>query len=169
MDWKLDKGEDKVTVTVTCPKSDQGLYKAYAIGPSGKCLLGTLTPEAGGLRLQKTLSIDALKQRGCWPVHRVETQLAFQFQEDPLPKGWCRPLHISLKDEVLKAAAGHSGSPLYRPEAHGFTLAWPFSTAKPFPLTPLFCLAQITCLDHHLYALFSFDQDGTPLLPNSRP
>ena len=44
----------------------------------------------------------------------------------------------------------------------GFTLAWPFSCARPFPLPALFCLARVAELEGERYVLFRFGRDGWP-------
>ncbi len=89
MDWHLEEGNGKATIEAHCSADGKGLYKAYAVGPTGRCLLGTMTPHQSGLALKKTLAVDALRQKGCWPVRRVETCLAYSFAgPSDAPAGW---------------------------------------------------------------------------------
>lgn len=169
MDWTATEQNGKLTVSVTRPMDDRGLYRAYAVGPGGnRCLLGALTPGGGRLSLRRTLSVDALRQRGCYPICRVETALAYSFSAPaPPPPGWAAPPKaLPWPDDILPAAyAAAPQRPFYRAEDGGFSLAFPCREGGPFPLPALFCFAQRVILGQKPFWLFSFDRAGRPQLP----
>lgn len=172
LDYEVEEQGGKATLRLSCPNDGKGLYKAYVLGPSGRCLLGTMTPDRTRLCLTKTLGVDALRQRGCWPVRGVERELSFPFQPPgaPLP-GWCPPPQgLPWAEDALRNAFERTRCPLYRAEpGGGFTLAYPYAPERPFPLPALFCLARTACLQGRVYLLFSFDSAGRPTLPHSGP
>ena len=54
----------RVHLEAARPDDGRGLYKAWVRGRQGSLLLGTLVPEAGGLRLRRTVSRSSLEQAG---------------------------------------------------------------------------------------------------------
>ena len=157
----------RAAVEAERPPDGRGLYKAYLRGPSGRALLGTLSPEGGRLRIRRTLTLDALKRQGAWPPVGGELELAFSFGGEGIPAGWRRvdPGWLSFGEEALRAMAVRAGSALCREEGEGFTLAWPFSCTRPFPLPALFCLARGAELEGERHVLFHFGREGWPGLP----
>lgn len=166
MDHTISEKNGKVTVTVDRPGDGRGLYRSYAVGPNGaRCLLGTLTPDGGRLTLRRTLGVDALRQRGCYPIAAVETTLAQSFSTSlPALPGWAAPpAALPFPDDVLRRAyAAAPQRPYYQPWNGGFALAFPLRENAPFPMPALFCFAQAVCLQHHSYWLFPFDKNGLP-------
>ena len=69
-----------------------------------------------------------------------------------------------MGEPLLARAAGERRA-LYRPEEGGFSLAYPFDPAAPFPLTPLFCFASVQKLGGGWYAVFPFRPGGCPMPP----
>ena len=67
---------------------------------------------------------------------------------------------------ILLARAAGERRALYRPEEGGFSLAYPFDPAAPFPLTPLFCFASVRRLGGAWYAVFPFRPGGCPRPPD---
>ncbi len=171
MDWNLEEGDGKATIEVRCEGDGKGLYKAYAVGPTGRCLLGTMTPHRSGLALRKTLSVDALRQTGCWPVRRVETCLAYSFAApSDAPAGWrALPTPPPLADPLLCRCAQRCGGGWWQQTPAGGTLAYLYSPQRPFPMEPLFCFARLGRLQGKPALFFSFDPAGRPVLPHKIP
>lgn len=165
MDWTVSEKNGRLTVAVTRPNDCLGLYRAYAIGPSGaRCLLGTLTPKGSCLTLCRTLGVDALKQRDCYPVTTVVTDLAHVFSAPlpPLP-GWREaPDGLPFPDDILRRACAAAPRAYYKTTESGFSLAYPWRENSPFPLPALFCFAQTVCVCARRLWLFSFDRGGNP-------
>ena len=161
--------ELRAVAEVRRAEDGRGLYKAYLRGPSGRALLGTLAPEAGELRIRRTLTLDSLKRQGAWPPVGGETELAFPFAAAP-PQGWRQvdPGSLSFGEEVLRSMAVRQGETLFRAEGAGFALAYPFSCARPFPLPALFCLARTVVLAGERYILYRFGADGWPVPTEKR-
>ena len=156
----------QVHLEAVCPDGGQGVYKIWIWGAGGSLLLGTPAPEGGALRLRRRVSRRSLEQAGCWPVTGGQLRLALPAQR---PEGNCwaraqRPGGL-LADPVLERCADAGGPFLICRTPHGFRLAAPWRPDRPFPLTPLFCLARIEPLGGALHAVFSFRGDGTPILP----
>ncbi len=149
------------------PADGRGLYKAYLVGPSGRALLGTLAPEAGRLRVRRTLSLDDLRRQGAWPPVGGAVELAFSFGRDPPPPGWGwrEPAELTFGEGLLERMVSEGGQVLCRRSGAGFALAYPFSCARPFPLTGLFCLAALATMEGRRYVVYRFDEGGWPKLP----
>lgn len=159
MKWSASEQNGKVTVTVQRPNDGSGLFRAYAVGGSGgRLLLGTLAPQGGLLTLQRTLAVDALRQRGCYPVAAVDTVLAQPFAP-------AAPASPPFPDDILSAAFSRSPRGRREREGEGFTLTFPYDPAAPFPMVPIFCFAHFFCRDHRFYIRYAFDREGNPRLP----
>ena len=170
----LSMREDGIRVRLEAvrPVDGRGLYKAWVRGRTGSFLLGTLLPEQGGLRLARTVSRSSLEQAGCWPVTGGSTVLAYSFPgaggpgsawaPEPLPERLCRdPL-------VKEGLRGRSGFCARRTGELCF-LSAPFRSDRPFPIPVLFCLAQVEVRGGHHWLVWTFDLEGTPVLPRIEP
>ena len=167
MDWTVNEETGKLTVAVTRPNDALGLYRAYAVGSSGgRCLLGTLTPQGDRLTLRRTLGVDVLRQRGCYPVTAVVTELAHPFTASPSPlPGWgAPPKDLPFPDNALRRACAAAPRPYYQQTERGFILAYLWKENAPFPLPILFCFAQTACVCGRRLWLFPFDSEGNPRL-----
>lgn len=163
---RLTLWEDGGLVQLQVCRSDdrRGLYKVWIHGAEGRVLLGTLVPEQGELRLHRRLSRGQLERDRCWPVVGGEAVLAFSFGQE----GWQREEHPErlVKDVVLRQALSGQRMMLLRGK-RGFLLSAPFDTGRPFPLTPLFCLAKTEEGRQGRRVIFSFDGEGNPVVPNN--
>lgn len=151
------------------PDDKRGLYKGWLTGAGGRSLLGTFVPEGSALRLSRTVSVAELERQGAWPPTGGEAVLAYSFQKEqrerPVPSGWIRvPDPARLMGEPLLARALGNAKALLRKDSQGFLLAIYYRADRPFPLTPLFCFAQIVELDGASYAVFPFRPGGCPRL-----
>ena len=157
----------RAVVEAQRPSDGRGLYKAYLLGPSGRTLLGTLAPEGGRLWVRRTLTLDALKRQGAWPPVGGELELAFVFGAEKAPAGWQwrAPEGLTFGEEYLRAMVVRQGRALFQPSGEGFRLAYPFSCARPFPLSGLFCLAEPAILEGERHVCFRFDRKGWPVVP----
>ena len=142
----------RVVIEARCDNKGDGLYKAYAVGDKGSCLLGTLMPEGGTLVLRRTLTADSLKRQGAWPIKRMECRLSHPFQGASPAIPWV--------DDVLRRSACRLPRHTVQRSGAGFVLIVPFDTRAPFPLTPLFCLSRV----ENGRLIFSFREDGTPYI-----
>ncbi len=152
MEWRMAEQGPRVVIEVWRPDGGEGLFKAWAAGPGGRALLGTLMPEGGRLYLRRTLSIDSLRRQGAWPVRRVEEDLVYSFQDPPQAVRW--------EDPVLRRSAARLPRHTLRREGEGFSLLFPFDPRAPFPLTPVFCFARV----EGGRLIFSFRAGGMPYI-----
>jgi hypothetical protein len=160
-----------IHLTACRPLQGDDLYKVWLQGQQGEFLLGTMIPEEGQLRLARTVSRNTLQTGGCWPAVGVRcTQTAVTVHSNAHPPQSCWrwehfPAH-RLTDPVLTEAACAWGAILFRQEVDGFSFAAPFDPRRPFPYTPVFCLATISMVDLHPHVILRFTQDGKPRLPS---
>lgn len=162
---RLRQEGPRVYMEAERPEDGQGLYKVWLHGDQGgKLLLGTLVPEGDCLRLRRTLSVSALERAGCWPQFRPAAALAFSFQDQERGGWYCeRQPGRLVADPVLRAQL--NGPMLCRRSGEGFSLAAPFRTDGPVPLTALFCLARMERWNGRPHLVWRFDPEGVPQLP----
>lgn len=169
MGWKVTEDQGRAEVAVWRDRDDSGLYKAYLRGRGGRFSLGVMMPEGDRLVIRRTLSVDGLRKAGIWPVQGAEAVMEFSFRTaERLPAGWTRwNGGRSFCDGLVKTALGKSALPWCREEPDGgFTLAFPYSEREPFPMTAIFCFAQVTALGGGRRVLFRFDRAGRPVMHN---
>ncbi|MEG2096579.1 MAG: hypothetical protein RRY65_00275 [Pseudoflavonifractor sp.] len=156
----------RVRFTADLPDDGRGLYKVYLLGDGGRLLLGTLVPEGGRLGLVRSVSTEELRRQRMWPAAGGEVLLVFPFGPEP---GSQQPLWVRedaparlLGDRLLSACAeGLCGAMILR-TGEGFSLALPYDPTRAFPMTPLFCFAQIQTMGGGQYAVFHFNPRGCP-------
>ena len=162
----------RVHLEAARPDDGRGLYKAWVRGRQGSLLLGTLVPEAGGLRLRRTVSRSSLTQAGCWPVTGGNCVLTYPFPgaegagsawtPEPLPERLCRD---PLVKESLRGCSGFCG----RRDGALCLLSAPFRPDRSFPIPVLFCLARVESRGGRPWLVWAFDLEGTPVLPRIEP
>lgn len=174
MDWQVEEEKGRACLRASRPDDGRGLYRAWVRGPMARCLLGTMSPSGGRLVLRRVLPVADLRAKGCWPVVAVEEELSFPFRRSGpspggrLPMGWRRPKGLEFPDPLVSKAFHESRGAIYREEPEGgFTLAYPFTAGRPFPLVPLFCLARFAAIEGETYLLFSFGREKDPILPHN--
>lgn len=152
------------------PDDGKGLYKVWCTGPGGEFLLGTLVPQGGGLRLERRVSKQTLQKAGAWPLTGGKTVMVYPFTDEGKTEGeWHREGHPErlCADQVVRACL-HKGEGWLSREYRGMRqLSVLFSTCKPIPLNPLFCLARVEERQGRWYLVWSFDRDGLPLVPET--
>ena len=178
--WRMEGGGTlslreegpRVHLEAARPDDGRGLYKAWVRGRQGSRLLGTLVPEAGGLRLRRTVSRSSLEQAGCWPVTGGNCVLTYPFPgaegagsawtPEPRPERLCRD---PLVKESLRGRSGFCG----RRDGALCLLSAPFRPDRPFPIPVLFCQARVERRGGRLWLVWAFDLGGTPVLPRIEP
>ncbi|SMC45550.1 hypothetical protein [Papillibacter cinnamivorans] len=166
-----------------CPDDGAGIYRAAAVGPGGRLNLGAMAPEKGRLMVRRSFSRDEMGRAGVSQITSGEAFLSVPFserrseknpvppppqppQEKPAGSGWqpVRNPERFLKDPILAAAAAGAQGALTKTEEGYRLLAFPFQTARPFPLMPAFCFARIAGIDGKSYAVYKFNPEGLPVL-----
>ncbi len=75
---------------------------------------------------------------------------------------WGRPF---FGDTALDAELAATEGVLWQSERGLRRLALPFAPDAPFPLTALFCFAEIAKIDKKRYAVYCVDACGCPVMP----
>ncbi len=165
------EGEKAICQAIGRP-DNEGLYKAWLCGETGRALLGTLIPEGGALRLRRSVSIASLKEKGAWPPVGAEIVMAYPFApEEPPSEQWswtdcpCR----MFEDRLISHALRGLNRALVKRDADGFFLAAPYAPNCPFPIPPLFCLGWMERLGGRWYVVFRFSRQGVPELLHNFP
>ena len=154
----LSVDEDGGLVRLEVRREDDGcgLYKVWLKGTGGgRRLLGTLSPEAGGLRLCRRVTRESLMRDGCWPLAGGECILAFSFGS-----GWRRQSCPKLNDPIAGRLEGRQV--LMCREGEALHIALPFDTGRPFPLPGLFCLGRVERIEGATHVVYTFDRQGRP-------
>ena len=182
--WRLEGGgtlslrEDglRVRLEAVRPDDGRGLYKVWIWGGGGRFLLGTLVPERGALRLNRTVSRQSLLQAGCWPVEGGGAELAGPFfspkaaEKEPcadsagnwVPVRW--PERLCRDYLIRESLQGQTG--FYVQNGNGRALlSAPFCPNQPFPIPILFCFAEVEFRAGRPWLVWAFGSDGNPLIP----
>lgn len=157
---------NRVELVMNIKNDRRGLYKGWIRGAGGQVLeLGTLIPEGSCLMLRRCLQMDRLQQAGYWPISSCGVSLLHRFAGQDLSQGWKReedPGRLIPHDPFLREEVSRCSGGLLCVSREGFSLAFPYSNKKPFPVEPLFCFARIRNLGEGQYAVFPFDKEGRP-------
>lgn len=150
-------------------KREQGQqYTLWICGRGGKLCLGTLCPDGEGLALGKTVPLARLEEAGCWPVTGGWTEGENRGSGETGRTAWrraCNPRSL-CPDPALELAWREPAEwRCRRGGAGAVLLSVPFSTARPVPLTPLFCLARVEEVEGRLRLVWAF-REGHPLVPD---
>lgn len=128
-------------------------------------LLGTLSHGQSGPELMRRISKSQLERCGCWPITWAQSVLSVPFERETLWKQAIHPEQM-VADSVLQEALENRNM-LLKQRKDGFCLAAGFDPGRPFPLTPLFCLARICTVEGRCCAVFQFDREGNPIIPHN--
>ncbi len=141
-----------------CP-SRSGLWCAWAVGDRGELRLGVLEPEGRQSTIRRRFSgqltapLGRLLRGEARPADARPPEV---WEAAPDPEGLFRAPWLRRR---LKGAQGaqtrRSGEVRY--------LALPYDRAKPFPLTTLFCFAQLRSIGEDVYVVYAFDGQDRPV------
>ena len=135
-----------------------GVPRIYLKGEQSEALLGVAQPAPGGYLLRRTVAARSVFGLGAIRCGYVKVSQAEDGEWKPLRPGAlsiCRPFCCKLPETanvMQKAAVGVT------------QFAYPYEEKRPFPLPALFCLARIEEIWGKMYVVFSFDEDGCPIL-----
>ncbi len=166
----INECQGRIHLCATRTTDNRGLYKVWLFGQSGRMLLGTMIPEGGELRLERTLSRNTLLACGCYPILGGEVVMAFSFRHgeqsrpQALPKGWNIQVEntVFCNDPLLQEIISKQ-SWIEKSENHIFYLGMAYKIGVEFPLLPLFCFAKWEKLDENSYLIWKFDDKRQPI------
>ena len=142
--------------TVRCRLPGEGIWCAWAVGDRGELRLGVVEPQNGIRRRfsrQMTAPLDKLLRGELRPAgDRTEENWTAAPEPDRLFRTpWLRRQLRDVRGALTRTA-----------EAGRF-LALPYDEKRPFPLTPLFCLAQPRNIGGKRYLVYAFDGKEWPV------
>ena len=149
--------------TARCRPAGEGLWCAWAVGESGELRLGVLEPAGEALVISRRFS-----QRLTRPLRKLlrgearpaggpagEGASPAAWRREPAPAGMFRSPWLRRQLQGVRGA-------LARPWAEGVELALPCDPGTPFPLTAMFCLADVRTIGEGRYVLYRFDRSERP-------
>ena len=142
--------------TVRCRLPGEGIWCAWAVGDRGELRLGVVEPQNGIRRRfshQMTAPLGKLLRGELRPAgDRTEENWTATPEPDRLFRTpWLRRQLRDVRGALTRTA-----------EAGRF-LALPYDEKRPFPLTPLFCLAQPRNIGGKRYLVYAFDGKEWPV------
>ena len=142
--------------TVRCRLPGEGIWCAWAVGDRGELRLGVVEPQNGIRRRfshQMTAPLGKLLRGELRPAgDRTEENWTAAPEPDRLFRTpWLRRQLRDVRGALTRTA-----------EAGRF-LALPYDEKQPFPLTPLFCLAQPRNIGGKRYLVYAFDGKEWPV------
>ena len=142
--------------TVRCRLPGEGIWCAWAVGDRGELRLGVVEPQNGIRRRfshQMTAPLGKLLRGELRPAgDRTEENWTAAPEPDRLFRTpWLRRQLRDVRGALTRTA-----------EAGRF-LALPYDEKQPFPLTPLFCLAQPRNIGGKRYMVYAFDGKEWPV------
>lgn len=135
----------------------EGIIRAYLRCESGERLLGVMEPFGGGMRCRRRFAEMQLRPLGRWQ----SGILRFSSGET----GW-----MSYAGEITGEWSRRLTAEgiLTKPEGALRLVALPYGMGEAFPLTELFCLAEIREIRGRRYVVYAFSGEGTPTLRTPR-
>ena len=141
--------------TARCRLPGKGIWCAWVVGDKGELRLGVLEPQNGIRRRfsrQMTAPLGSLLRGELRPAGgSAETWTAAAEPDRLFQTPWLR--------KQLHGARGV----LTRKEGSDRMLALPYDEKKPFPLTPLFCLARLRDIGGKKYVIYAFNEKEWPV------
>lgn len=144
--------------TARCRLPGKGLWCAWAVGTQGELRIGVLEPTGDQAVIRRRFSDRMTAPLG--RLLRAELRPASGegtgWESVPEPE---RLFHTPWLKKQLRGTAGV----LMRREENRLFLALPFNKENSFPLTAIFCFAQIRYIRGQNYAVYSFNEKEWPV------
>lgn len=144
--------------TACCPLRP-GLWCAWAVGDRGELRLGVLEPSENQGCIRRRFSRQLTEPLG--RLLRGEVRPAGVREKEvwePVPA----PERLFRAPWLRQRLKGIQGA-LTRREGDRRCLALPYDKGKPFPLTTLFCFAQLREIGAAAYVVYAFDGQERPV------
>ena len=142
--------------TVRCRLPGEDIWCAWAVGDRGELRLGVVEPQNGIRRRfshQMTAPLGKLLRGELRPAgDRTEENWTAAPEPDRL-----------FRTPWLRRQLPDGRGALTRTAEAGRFLALPYDEKRPFPLTPLFCLAQPRNIGGKRYLVYAFDGKEWPV------
>ena len=142
--------------TARCRLPGEGIWCAWAVGDRGELRLGVLEPQNG---IRRRFSRQMTAPLG--KLLRGELRPA----SDRAAEAWAaapEPDRLFRTPWLRRQLRGIQGA-LTRTAGEVRLLALPYDGKKPFPLPPLFCLAQPKVIGGKRYMVYAFDGKEWPV------
>lgn len=129
-----------------------GIGRAYLRCEGGERLLGVMEPCGGIMRCRKRFAEPQLRPLGRWQggILRCGVEPCWSPYAGEVRGEWGKRLSwdgvLTRKEGALRLAA------------------LPYPPSQPFPLTELFCLAEIREIAGQRYVVYAFSEQGEPVL-----
>ena len=142
-----------------CHLPEEGLWCIWVEGDQGELRLGVVEPQGGRAEISRRFSGYMTA-----PVGRVLRGELRRIERKTNPEWKCGKTELfQFKTPWIRRQLKGRADLLVQDHKAGKMLAVPFEVNQPFPLTSLFCFAEIRIISGKSYAVFSFDQMEWPV------
>ena len=159
---QLTREGNWVRAELRCKRAEQGILRGFLLCRQGELPLGVLAPEGGELRLCRRIPVREIEGRQ--GVTGAEVRLSYTFRDN-----WQHADGSFFHKGELAGAVKNWEGAMWRSEGEKRLLALPFDPSRPFPLVTLFCFARIMPVNRRRCAVFCFDREEQPVMPEKCP
>ena len=156
----LREADGRLEISGEMPDPGDGLYRAVLVGTRGELSLGVMEPRDGSLVLRRKPALCDIARIGT--VQRVQAGCSFSFHKKPAWDQTSCPAEL-FRDPFLRERLTQKRRVWWRRGTNRLTLAVPLKPNAPFPLEALFCFARAERIEGELCAVFTFDENDTPV------
>lgn len=172
---ELTREQEKLYIWLEahCPlPREEGLWCVWVIGETGELRLGILEPQGEFGRIRRRFSRQSIKPLGILlrgeirpntppeaEVQEVQTKIETETEAE---QDWSNQDFPAELVSWIADRKSISGA-VWRRTKECFFLAIPYESNRPFPLSKLFCFAQVQQFRGKRHAIFTFDLKGRPV------
>ena len=167
--WQEEKVGEMTVETVglytcfscSCCLPEEGFWHVWLVGDKEEVRLGLLEPAGKCAVLKRRLSVRNWAKVGTLRYARLRCAGGNEMD-------WHSTSQLPFCTPWLRRELGGRTDLLVRKSPEQLWIAVPYETAKPFPLTQLFCLSRILRIQGREYVVFSFDGTEKPCMPEEK-
>lgn len=154
-----------------CPlPREEGLWCVWVIGETGELRLGILEPQGEFGRIRRRFSRQSLQPLGVLLRGEVRPNTPSESEVQEIPakieteaeQNWSNQDFPAELTSWIADRKSISGA-VWRRTEERFFLAIPYESNRPFPLSKLFCFAQVQQFRGKTHVIFTFDWKGRPI------
>ena len=153
----------RTQVEVSCRRDNGGLFRAYLLCEKGEYPLGVLEPKGENMGLRRTVRSGELQALGT--IWRGELRMSYAFSHQTQWQPLAAAGEFFQKNPQFARELANIQGALWRQERNVRQLALPYRLDQPFPMTALFCFAQIQTIEGQAYVVYRFDPGEHPIFP----
>jgi len=140
-----------------CHLPKDGLWCVWVVGKEGDLRLGVLEPQGSEAEIKRRFSESITN-----PVGQIQYGEVRRVEEKRQSR-WCHGVPVFFRTPWIQRQIAGRSDILACDDEKGRMIAIPFSMNQEFPLSALFCFAEIRPISGKYYAVFAFDKKEWPI------